>query len=55
MACHMLLLNTYLGVTMALQHALDKQKLSQVVLKPQAFSLGEVRTVMIVQLCGSSV
>ena len=26
MACHMLLLNTYLAVTMALQHAIDKQK-----------------------------
>jgi hypothetical protein len=52
MACHMLLLNTYLAVTMALQHALNKQKLSQDASNAQALPLGEVRTVMIVQLCG---
>jgi hypothetical protein len=52
MACHMLLLNTYLAVTMALQHALDKQKSSQNASNAQALPLGEVRTVMIVQLCG---
>jgi hypothetical protein len=52
MACHMLLLNTYLAVTMALQHATDKQKLSQGASNAEALPLGEVRTVMIVQLCG---
>jgi hypothetical protein len=52
MACHMLLLNTYLAVTMALQYALDKQKSSQNASNAQALPLGEVRTVMIVQLCG---
>jgi hypothetical protein len=52
MACHMLLLNTYLAVTMALQHALDKQTSSQGASNTQALPLGEVRTVMIVQLCG---
>lgn len=52
MACHMLLLNTYLAVTMALQHAIDKQKPLQGASNAQALPLGEVRTVMIVQLYG---
>jgi hypothetical protein len=52
MACHMLLLNTYLAVTMALQHELDKQTPSQGASSAQALPLGEVRTVMMVQLCG---
>jgi len=52
MACHMLLLNTYLAVTMALQHAIDHQEPSQGISNAQATPLGEVRTVMIVQLYG---
>jgi hypothetical protein len=52
MACHMLLLNTYLAVTMALQHAVDKQRQSQGSQNESTLPLGDVRTAMMVQLCG---
>jgi hypothetical protein len=52
MACHMLLLNTYLAVTMALQHAVDKQEPSQDSENVPRLPLGDVRTAMMVQLCG---
>jgi hypothetical protein len=52
MACHLLLLNTYLAVTMALQHAVDKQRQSQDSQNASTLPLGDVRTAMMVQLCG---
>ncbi|KAK6001225.1 hypothetical protein QM012_002556 [Aureobasidium pullulans] len=54
MANHMLLLNTYLAVVMALQHAVNKQKSANEVLNAQDFALplGEMRTAMVVQMCG---
>lgn len=54
MANHMLLLNTYLAVVMALQHAVNKQKsISETPNAPDfALPLGEMRTAMVVQMCG---
>lgn len=54
MANHMLLLNTYLAVVMALQHAVNKQKSASGTPNAQDFALplGEMRTAMVVQMCG---
>ncbi|KAG9645111.1 hypothetical protein KCU95_g2565, partial [Aureobasidium melanogenum] len=54
MANHMLLLNTYLAAVMALQHAVNKQKSSSEASNAQDFvlPLGEMRTAMVVQMCG---
>ncbi|KAH0172182.1 hypothetical protein KCU67_g1841, partial [Aureobasidium melanogenum] len=54
MANHMLLLNTYLAAVMALQHAVNKQKSAKETPNAQDFALplGEMRTAMVVQMCG---
>ncbi|CAD0090156.1 unnamed protein product [Aureobasidium mustum] len=54
MANHMLLLNTYLATVMALQHAVNKQKSASGMPNAQDFALplGEMRTAMVVQMCG---
>lgn len=54
MANHMLLLNTYLAAVMALQHAVNKQKSAKETSTAQDFALplGEMRTAMVVQMCG---
>ncbi|KAH0023893.1 hypothetical protein KCU78_g5263, partial [Aureobasidium melanogenum] len=54
MANHMLLLNTYLAAVMALQHAVNKQKSANETPTAQDFPLplGEMRTAMVVQMCG---
>jgi hypothetical protein len=51
MACHMMLLNIYLAVTMSLQHALDNKQPPENDASLQADALSEVRTVVVVQLC----
>ncbi|KAH0393864.1 hypothetical protein KCU89_g11969, partial [Aureobasidium melanogenum] len=54
MANHMLLLNTYLAAIMALQHAVIKQKSAKETPTARDFALplGEMRTAMVVQMCG---
>ncbi|KER00904.1 hypothetical protein AUEXF2481DRAFT_25182 [Aureobasidium subglaciale EXF-2481] len=51
MACHMMLLNVYLAVTMSLQHAIDSRNLTDDSTSIQSDPLGEVRTMVVVQLC----